>query len=224
MSDPRLSRFADILTPPNPVKVTSKGTNRLYELLNKSNQGTRLLNVGSGPTRYTNNIINLDFFLYPNVDVVGDSISLPFRSETFAVIICKALLEHIVNPTQAVKEIHRVLKKGGIVYVEIPFLQGFHATSTYSDFQRYTISGIQELFREFQLIEKGVVAGPSSALTWTLREFLAIFLSFNSIFLYRLFSLFFGWLTLPLKHLDYFLENNRFAHTIASGFFLIGKK
>jgi len=219
-----LSRFANFIDPPDPVVTTKKSRLRIPTLLENLGRTEKCLNIGSGSTKYCKSIVNVDLFPMEKVDVIGDAAFLPFKEEIFSLVICQAVLEHVENPSQSVKEIQRVLKKKGIVYVEIPFFQGFHATALYSDYQRYTISGIQLLFHEFKYLEKGVLAGPSSAVAWTLREFLAILFSFNNIYLYRIFNLIFGWLTVPLKYLDYFLEKNRFAIQIASGFFFIGKK
>ena len=219
-----LSKYAHLIDPPDPVFVTKLGRSRIHKLLESLDKNKKSLNIGSGSTRYSKDIINLDLFPDKNVDVVGNSALLPFKDESFSIIICQAVLEHVEDPDQSVREIKRVLKRGGMIYVELPFFQGLHATPAYSDFRRYTIAGIQNMFREFELLEKGVLAGPGSALAWTLREFLAILLSFNSVYLYRIFNLFFGWLTVPVKYLDYFLEKSRFSFTIASGFFFLGKK
>ncbi len=219
-----LSKYARFIDPPDPVFVSSAGRSRIHRLLASHDKNSRSLNIGSGSTRYEKDIVNIDLHPDKNVDVIGNSALLPFKDESFGIIICQAVLEHVEDPDQSVKEIKRVLKKDGMIYVELPFFQGLHATPTYSDFQRYTIAGIQNMFREFELLEKGVLAGPGSALAWTLREFLAVLLSFNSVYLYRIFNLFFGWLTVPVKYLDYFLEKNRFAFTIASGFFFLGRK
>ena len=166
--------------------------------------------------------MNYNLFPKKEVDTAGDSACLPFRSGTFSLIVCQAVLEHVEDPGSAVKEMYRVLKKGGIVYIEIPFFQGFHAVPT--DFQHYTISGIENLFREFKVIDKGVLAGPASAVAWTLREFLSITFSFNNLYFYRIFNLIFGWLTVPVKYLDIWLNDNKFSSVILSGFFLVGNK
>jgi len=220
--NPFLSKLAGLLEPPDPVFINKKHRMRIYSLLGALKRSDKSLNVGSGSTRYAKDIVNFDLFKEPQVDIVGDSAFLPFKSGQFKIVICQAVLEHVQHPIQAVAEMHRVLAKGGLVYIEIPFFQGYHAVP--NDFQRYTVSGIQNLFSQFELVEKGVLAGPASAIAWTLREFLAITFSLNNVFLYRVFNLIFGWLTFYVKYLDIFLERNRFSPVIASGFFFIGRK
>ena len=49
-----------------------------------------------------------------NPDIIGDIQNMPeIASESIDAIICKAVLEHVEEPTKASKEIHRVLRPGG---------------------------------------------------------------------------------------------------------------
>lgn len=45
---------------------------------------------------------------------------LPFRSNEFDGILCHHVIEHVENPPAVLNEFHRVLRKGGIVYLETP--------------------------------------------------------------------------------------------------------
>ncbi len=49
--------------------------------------------------------------------VSGDAVRLPFRDETFDVVISQWMVEHIDRIDDVVKEFHRVLKKGGNLVV-----------------------------------------------------------------------------------------------------------
>ena len=53
----------------------------------------------------------------------GDVFNLPFPSETFDNIILSEVLEHLDDPPAALKEIFRVLKKGGRFLVSVPYKQ-----------------------------------------------------------------------------------------------------
>ena len=72
--------------------------------------------------------------------MVGDAHKLPFKSQVFDSIICQAVLEHVSNPNKVVDEMLRVLKPKGHVFVEVPFIQGYHADP--DDYQRYTLNGL----------------------------------------------------------------------------------
>ena len=52
--------------------------------------------------------------------VVADGLRLPFRSFSFDIIICNDLIEHVPEPQRLMEDCNRVLKKGGILYLQTP--------------------------------------------------------------------------------------------------------
>lgn len=60
------------------------------------------------------------------VDLIADAASLPFEDATFDCVICTEVLEHCPDPRLVLKEIRRMLKPGGRVYLTTPFLVGLH--------------------------------------------------------------------------------------------------
>ncbi len=50
----------------------------------------------------------------------ADALHLPFADHTFDTIICSEVLEHIPDYESALREIHRVLKPGGVLSVSVP--------------------------------------------------------------------------------------------------------
>ena len=56
----------------------------------------------------------------PLADVKADICNLPFKDNTFDVILCNHVLEHIPNDTKAMEELYRVLKPGGWGVFQIP--------------------------------------------------------------------------------------------------------
>ena len=103
-------------------------------------------------------------------EMLCDAQQIPFEDETFDAVVAQAVLEHVTGPERAAAEIWRVLKPGGLVYVETPFLQQVHAGAY--DFTRYTHLGHRRLFRRFEEIDSGVACGPGMALAWAWRGFL----------------------------------------------------
>jgi predicted SAM-dependent methyltransferase len=67
----------------------------------------------------------------PLADVKADITKLPFEDESFDVILCNHVLEHIKEDTQAMKELLRVLKKGGWAIIQIP--QDLDRKTTFED-------------------------------------------------------------------------------------------
>ncbi len=56
----------------------------------------------------------------PLADVKADICDLPFEKESFDLILCNHVLEHILDDFKAMKEIHRVLKYGGKAILQVP--------------------------------------------------------------------------------------------------------
>jgi len=50
--------------------------------------------------------------------VRGDAHALPFADDTFDVVYCRYLLEHVADAARVVREMHRVLKPGGRACVQ----------------------------------------------------------------------------------------------------------
>ena|SRR5665213_1494993 len=71
--------------------------------------------------------------------------------ETFDIIICTEVLEHVNNPFGAVKEMHRILKKGGRVYVSTPY--NFRIHGPLPDNWRFTEHGLRVLFTDFSSVD-----------------------------------------------------------------------
>ncbi len=78
---------------------------------------------------------NLDYtttdLLSPLADVKADICNLPFKDDSYDVILCNHVLEHIPDDTKAMQEIFRVLKKGGWAILQIP--QDLNRATTFED-------------------------------------------------------------------------------------------
>ena len=51
---------------------------------------------------------------------IGNIQQLPFRGSTYNSIICSEVLEHVESPKEAIKEMVRVLKPGGVLAISVP--------------------------------------------------------------------------------------------------------
>ena len=161
-----------------------------------------------------------DVALGPRTDVICDAHTLPFADGVFDGVICQAVLEHVADPPRVVAEIHRVLKPGGLVYSEIPFMQQVHEGAY--DFTRYTFNGHRRLFRCFEEIDAGATAGPGMALGWSIRALLGAMLGERArarMLLNVLLSSGLFW----LKYLDRRLMHGAAALDGASGTYFLGR-
>lgn len=96
-------------------------------------------------------IIRTDVEAYPGIDRVADAQRLPLPNESYDTIVAIEVFEHIRLPSKAAGEVHRVLKKGGVAVISIPFLFRIHGDPM--DFTRLTEQGLRLLFSDFRTIE-----------------------------------------------------------------------
>lgn len=114
-------------------------------------------------------VIGTDIYPSDHTRLVCDGHKLPFRDGSIDGVFIQAVLEHVLEPHRVVAEIHRVLAPDGIVLAETPFLQQVHLGAY--DFTRFTFSGHRWLFRRFEQLDAGLVAGPGMVLLWSIAHF-----------------------------------------------------
>ncbi|REC44053.1 class I SAM-dependent methyltransferase [Chryseobacterium pennipullorum] len=77
------------------------------------------------------NYISADLYS-PIVDVKADILDLPFEDESFDIIFCNHVLEHIEDDAKAMSELYRVMKPGGWGILQVPMKNSLERT--YEDF------------------------------------------------------------------------------------------
>jgi len=81
------------------------------------------------------NLKNIDYtttdLLSPIADVKADICNLPFEANSYDIIFCNHVLEHIPDDTKAMEELYRVLKPGGMGVFQIP--QDLSRATTFED-------------------------------------------------------------------------------------------
>jgi SAM-dependent methyltransferase len=176
-----------------------------------------IANVGGGPRRYGANVINIDVEALPGVDLIGVAENVPLADASCDGAVLQAVLEHVRDADLTLRELHRVLKPGGSLLVEVPFMQGYHPSP--GDYRRYTEQGLRAKLvdHRFDVDECGVAVGPASAMAWITAEFFAFLVSGRSENVYRLARPIFRWLVQPIKYADRWLDTHPMAYTIPSG-------
>jgi SAM-dependent methyltransferase len=103
--------------------------------------------------------------------VVGPIEVMPFADASFDSVLCNAVLEHVQNADRAIRELARVVRKGGHVVIAVPFLQPYHACP--GDFRRYTADGLAQLGRSagLEVIEILPVHSFAQTFGWILWEY-----------------------------------------------------
>jgi SAM-dependent methyltransferase len=212
---PLAARLAPKLRP-TLVHKSRTGREEVYRFARSLPRDGTVLNIGSGETSYGHNVVNMDIGPFPNVDFVGVAERLPVADGSCDGAILMAVLEHVRDAEQTLTEARRILKPGGLLFVDVPFIQGFHASP--HDYRRYTVPGLREAVERLglEVEDSGVAVGPASAATWVGSEFLALLLSGRSERAYRLLRPFTGWLLTPVKYADAWLDRHPMAYTVAS--------
>jgi SAM-dependent methyltransferase len=183
---------------------------------------TLVLNVGGGPRRYGVADINLNISKFPNVDLVADAHEIPLLSASVDSVICNAVLEHVRSPERVVEELLRVLKPGGLLYAEVPFIFFFHGYP--SDYRRYTYEGMRLLFGDLDALEVSLSGGPMSALLQTANIVLEDMLPERARLTRKAFNGTFRLLTFPLKYLDRLWTHRPDKPRVACGYRVLGRK
>ena len=134
-------------------KITRKN---LEQFLSHHASEKRTLDIGSGGSlygyeRFFPNRVTVDIDPARNPEIIGDIHALPFTDGEFDMVLCIEVLEHVLNPRKAMEEMRRVLKKGGTLILTTRFVYPIHDAP--NDYWRFTKYGLQELVREWKMIE-----------------------------------------------------------------------
>ncbi len=118
--------------------------------------GARVLDAGAGEGQYAHHFAR---HRYTGVDLgVGDSTwnyaalhavadlrALPFSAASFDACVNIVTLEHIAEPLDALREMHRVLAPGGCLLLVVPHEWEVHQSP--HDYFRYTRHGVEHLLK-----------------------------------------------------------------------------
>lgn len=133
--------------------------------------------VGQGMGEFADDprldLIESDVSFGPRTSLVCDAHQLPLADGSVDAVVIQGVLQALLDPQAAVAEIHRVLRPGGYVYAETPFMQ--QVCVARFDFTRFTHLGHRRLFRWFEELRSGAVCGPGMALAWSYQYFLLSF-------------------------------------------------
>ncbi|MCK4524843.1 MAG: class I SAM-dependent methyltransferase [Candidatus Andersenbacteria bacterium] len=92
-------------------------------------------------------------------DILATAYNTTLLNESVNTILCTSVLEHLKEPSEAIKEANRILKKGGHAIYTMPLFWHLHEEPI--DFYRYTKYGLRYLFEKnnFEIIELKPLSG-----------------------------------------------------------------
>jgi SAM-dependent methyltransferase len=196
--------------------------NKVADTLRLLPDGARICDIGAGGRKITPDTFTVDGFVTANTDLVCDIHHIPLPDESFDAIFSTGTLEHVEDPRQALAEMWRLLKTGGVIHIEVPFIQGFHADP--HDYWRWTTEGLR-LFstrQGFEEIEAGSHMGPSCALNWIFNEYLICL--FGNGVVGNLMAASARVVMAPFRYLDKVLITRDYSLRIPSGVYFVGRK
>lgn len=144
----------------------------IQKVLAQMPSGLRILDAGAGSKQYEKfcshlKYVSQDFCKYDgkgdgvglhrgkkealniDIDIVCDITSIPEPSNSFDIILCAEVFEHIPNPIIVIQEFSRLLKSSGRLILTAPFCSMTH----YAPYHYY--SGFNRYFYEKFLAETG---------------------------------------------------------------------
>lgn len=138
---------------------------RWADLIDECAADGLILDCGAGDRRYPDpRVVNFEYTPFALPDVFGDGHHLPFKDETFALILSQAVIEHLYDPFAATGEIYRVSEHGGVTLAESAFMQPLHAVPFH--FFNTTKWGLEKLFEKFDVIATDAVGTLAQTLEW----------------------------------------------------------
>ena len=194
----------------------------IREFLKIAAQDDIIIELGSGNRRLRDDVINVDLFLFPNVDLVADIAKVPFGDCSADAVILDTVLEHVPEPHRVVGEIHRILRPGGVLVCITPFVFPYHGYPRhYANFSR---DGLMFLLKDFSECRVETNMGPTSGMLNLLSEYFAVALSGGNKLAYTIIK---GMVLLPvfmLKYIDKLWALTERSTNIASLLCAIAKK
>lgn len=181
------------------------------------------LDLGGGARRLDPRLVNLDLADIAEADIVGPAARLPFRDGTLAVVVAQEVLEHLPDPHATIAEMHRVLRPGGLAYVQTPWMLGWHSGP--QDFWRFSQEGMARLFGPGWSVELVAPSlGHGSGFYRVAVEYCAITAGAIASPLYLPAKAAAALLLIPLRWADLLSSRSDQAHRIAGGFLAIARK
>lgn len=120
--------------------------------------GSLLLDAGSGHSPYQQCFSHALYFStdlmrsereYSKPSFICDLTNIPIKTNGFNHIVFTQVVEHLMEPESAIKELQRILIPGGLLLISGPLFYEEHEAPY--DFRRFTQYGLREMFKKVNL-------------------------------------------------------------------------
>ena len=184
----------------------------------------RGVNVGGGAQPLDSRLTHVDLVRHAACDCTADARFLPFASGVFDLALSQEVVEHVDDPFHAVREMVRVLRPGGTIYLQVPFVIGYHPGP--EDYWRFTRAGLEALMRQAGIpaAHIQIAVGPGTGFFRIAVEFLAGIAGRLAPALYLPAKGAASLLCYPVKWLDGWLAGGAARDRIPGGYLAVGTK
>ena len=186
--------------------------------------GGRGLDLGSGGGRLHPRILSFDLERRGATACQGSALALPFRDGAFTLVVSQEVFEHLPDPWRAAREVARTLAPGGRLYLQTPFVIGWHLGPR--DYWRFTREGLEELVRGagLEVEASGLAVGGGTGAYRIAVELAAGVAGALWTRLYRPAKGAAAAALAPLKLLDGWLDRGPERERIAGGCYVVARK
>jgi SAM-dependent methyltransferase len=228
---PGLAWFVKRARPPLPYDLKGRwiGQRAFAMAVRKNSPAPLVLDLGAGnkpdalrglDEELRLGLIRTDIFPSNALHFASDAHRIPVADNSLDGVVFQGVVEHVAKPWVIAAEIMRVLKPGGVVYCEAPFMQWYHEDP--KDYYRFTEDGLKMLFDGCETVQSGVAIGPVCAVVGISRELIPIL--FDSRYWYWSLKWLLAWLSYPAIVLDRLYHRRPRSKTIALAFYLVTRK
>lgn len=120
---------------------------------------------------YADTYVGVDWGSTPHelkADILADLCEpLPIGSEVADTVISLSVMEHLREPQIFLCEAHRILKRGGAMVLQVPFMWWVHEAP--NDYYRYTLFGLKYMFEKAGFIKVEVWPQTGFWTMWVLK-------------------------------------------------------
>ncbi|WP_420120750.1 class I SAM-dependent methyltransferase [Nakamurella sp.] len=121
-------------------------------------EATRVLHIAPEPrlaralrkvgfTEYIMGDLHAEGYSYPDDVLDIDATNIPFAADSFDLILCSHVLEHIPDDSRAIRELARVLRPGGTAILQVPI--SANTQDTLEDFSVTDPKAREQVFGQF---------------------------------------------------------------------------
>lgn len=156
---------------PLEVPISCWGYNSdIFKLIDQYHGGV-IVDLGAGlRPEYFDDIINIELGNFITTDLRANCEEIPLNDNSVDCLFSVAVLEHVSKPWIVAKEIERIVKPGGHIYIDTAFMAGRHGYPYH--YYNMTCEGLANLFTntDIESVSASTYGNAAYSLFWLARN------------------------------------------------------